>query len=229
MPSVTPKRDLTGEVVGLWTIIGYAEYRNGHHHWHCRCACSAEKTVNQGSLLKGVSRSCGCDRDKALGRRRLKDLSGRRFGRLVALERSGTADGRALWRCRCDCGKSVDALSSNLIRGASQSCGCVAREKASERGKHWMTDTPEWWAWCAMRQRCYNPRNKGYPYYGARGIRVCDRWLESFENFYADMGPRPSPEHSIDRFPNNDGDYKTGNCRWATKSEQAYNRRPKQL
>jgi hypothetical protein len=84
---------------------------------------------------------------------------------------------------------------------------------------------PEYKVWAAMIQRCSNPNNADYPDYGGRGIRVCDRWLK-FANFYADMGPRPSPQHSIDRI-DNDGNYALGNCRWATAADQRANQRPR--
>jgi hypothetical protein len=89
---------------------------------------------------------------------------------------------------------------------------------------HGMTGTPEHRAWLDMRKRCVNPRNKKFKHYGGRGIRVCERW-DSFANFYADLGPRPSPLHSLDRI-DNDGNYESGNCRWATRSEQRRNQRP---
>jgi hypothetical protein len=86
----------------------------------------------------------------------------------------------------------------------------------------------EYESWHRMKQRCRNPNSEGYKNYGGRGITVCRRWLSSFANFLADMGPKPSPRHTIDRI-NNDGDYEPGNCRWATPIEQARNRRPAQF
>jgi hypothetical protein len=160
---------------------------------------------------------------------------GDRFGRLTLLEDVGSKWGYRLWRCLCDCGKPVTALSHNLKRGSTRSCGCLRtevhraallkqnlRHGCAKRGR-W---TREYGAWKDIKRRCLNPKFKQWKDYGGRGIQVCDRWLSSFENFLADVGLRPSSRHSIDRI-NNDGNYEPGNVRWATKAEQEANKRPK--
>lgn len=158
------------------------------------------------------------------------DLVGKRFKRLVVLERhpERSSLGKVQWVCRCDCGNAVITYTGALTSGNTKSCGCWKLEVCSANGlarkTHGLTATPEYKAWQGLKDRCYNKDAPQYRNYGARGIRVCDRWLESFENFFADMGFRPGPEYSIDR-EDNDGNYEPGNCRWTTSDIQANNRR----
>lgn len=149
------------------------------------------------------------------------NLAGREFGHLIAMRREGrTARREALWRCRCICGRECHVPAIRLTSGVTRSCG----QKHYFRNLITKVAKAELNIWHLMLDRCYNPRNGSFKNYGARGIRVCDRW-HRFEDFLSDMGPRPSPKHSVDRFPDMDGSYEPGNCRWATSKQQRRNTR----
>ncbi len=157
-------------------------------------------------------------------------LEGQRFGRLVALVQAPstrTPGGTIMfrWSCQCDCGNTTTVSRSNLRSGQVVSCGCLKRDLQTTHGEaRRRRQGPEYMSWLSAISRCENPKRRSWPLYGGRGIRMCDRWRQSFEAFLADMGRRPTHQHSLDRI-NNDGDYEPGNCRWATPKEQAQNRR----
>jgi hypothetical protein len=151
------------------------------------------------------------------------DLSGKRFGRLAVVSRADDDEKnkQPRWNCVCDCGANRVVYGNALRAGVTTSCGCAHREAITKHGK---TKTPEFTVWQMMLQRCTNPNHTSYPSYGGRGITVCARWLNSFADFFADMGQRPTPHHTLDR-KNNDVGYSRENCRWATTAEQARNKR----
>jgi len=156
------------------------------------------------------------------------DLVGRRFNRLTVESRGPNMAGHTGWNCRCDCGNKTLVARPNLVSSSIKSCGCLHLEKAGKLNlKHGFTrgykKTREYRIWVGMRNRCSDPNRVSWPNYGGRGIRVCERWND-FRHFLADMGPRPSPRHSLDRI-NNDGNYEPGNVRWATARQQVKNRR----
>lgn len=159
-----------------------------------------------------------------------KDLTGHPpFGRWTVLSYAGSRDGNAYWICQCDCGTTKEVCGGSLNRGDTRSCGCLQREQLLARSTtHGKTRSPEYHSWNHMLRRCYNQRDWKYPQYGGRGIAVCERWQDSFEAFYEDMGDKPSAQHSIER-EDNDGNYEPGNCVWATPNQQARNRRSSRM
>ena len=166
-----------------------------------------------------------------------RDLTGQRFGRLLVTEFAGMLQKakwkKAHWVCVCDCGKTITAHGAVLMNGNTSSCGCFKRESIRTRMiTHGQTcghlRSTEFRIWEAMKARCFNQDHEKWNLYGGRGITVCERWLK-FENFFEDMGNRPSIKHSIDRFPNNDGNYEPGNCRWATQTQQCRNQRSNRI
>lgn len=218
--------DISGRKYGRLTATEYIS----DGKWKCVCDCGGTAIVEAKNLSSGVTKSCGCiRREKSSERQRsfagkttskLRDLTGQRFGHLTVLIRVPPRK----WLCRCDCGKEIGVFTDNLTRNHTTSCGCQKGAMISKSlTTHGKTESRIMHIWEGMKARCLNPNDDRFLDYGGRGITICDRWLESFENFYADMGDPPD-KCSIDRIDVN-GNYEPSNCRWATQSQQCNNKR----
>lgn len=210
---------LTDRVFGRWLVVCYSHKTEFGSYWYCKCTCGEERLVYGGSLNSGASKSCGCIHAE------FEDLTGQKYGSWIVKRFSHKTKYRdKYWICECSCGNSGEreVKQNHLKSGKSKSCGCLNKGNT----QHGMCYTPEYNSWQGTKDRCYNPNNPSYEYYGARGIIVCERWLNSFENFYADMGSRPEPkfDYSLERV-DNDGNYEPNNCKWATLAEQNNNQR----
>ena len=239
MPSTT-FNDLTGLAFGQLFVkeqvepyVSPAGYREAR--WRCVCRCGAELFLRSGALKSRKKTSCGCDKTRAPS----KDIRGQRFSMLTAIEPSHqiaypNTRPHWVWRFLCDCGRETFARAGDVQAGDKQSCGCASGAMKGEGGRKKATHghtreldgkrarTRTYRIWCAMKTRCTNPNVWNYKYYGGRGIRVCEAWMTSYQQFLADMGECPDGL-SIDRI-DNDGDYAPGNCRWADQSTQRKNR-----
>ncbi len=213
------KKDLLGYKYNNLTVTEEAgRASNGNVNWLCGCDCGNSRIVPADSLRSGRVKACKECVAKNKKTKLDNKLLGKRFKNLIVLSKSEYVGDQHMWLCRCDCGNEVIVRGGNLTSGTTRSCGC-------KRGaKHGLSHTPEYGVWSSMKARCLNPRDSAWRYYGGRGITVCNSWLDSFVNFYEDMGPRPNPSYSIDRI-DSDGNYEPSNCKWASPQEQWDNRK----
>jgi hypothetical protein len=169
-----------------------------------------------------------------MGRTPIKINKGDKYNRLTIVEEiEPIYDNQnkmvRIVKCICECGNESNYRLNDIKRETTKSCGCLHKELSKIRSikrltTHNKSKYNEYRIWSGMKTRCYNSKRKDYVNYGGRGITVCDRWINSFENFYKDMGDRPLGT-TIDRYPNNDGNYEPSNCKWSTPKEQINNRR----
>lgn len=222
-------KDISGIRFGRLTALRAINCFKQKTKWKCQCDCGAKKVILLNSLTSGQTKSCGCLQLEAAKEnlnfvkpRLPENISGQRFGRLIAHELFGPGNGTTLWVCFCDCGGLTVSGLNNLRRGKANSCGCISIENNINRATHRMKNTGVYTSWYAMKRRCHGKNIKQFKDYGGRGIKVSKHWMK-FENFYKDMGDRPEGK-SLDRI-NVNGNYEKSNCRWATRKEQANNKR----
>jgi len=211
--------DLTGQKFHRLTVVSHhSTVRKYEQRWECNCDCGNLTVVNGAKLKSGRTKSCGCYK-KEKAKNTFKDLTGLKFGRLTVLRKVKDTS-PVKWVCKCDCGNITEPSSTNLMQGASNSCGCGV---TASRYKHGLTKSKPYVIWWNIIQRCYNEKHTSYHRYGGRGIKVCDEWRSNFLNFYDWFVLNYKRGLQIDRIDNDKG-YSPDNCRLVNRSVNLANR-----
>lgn len=243
-----------GDSFEMLTVIEFIPgTRTDRPKFRCRCRCGGESTPNADNFVRGGVKSCGCLKRTAGARNaKARVQPGRGYGRIIpeakfdrltVIQRLPDKDGRAQVACVCSCGTQLIVNADGLIQNGVRSCGCLksdttaARNRRDARYGGFTSEDPlTWVAWAAMMSRCYRPSQRAYPFYGAKGVRVCHWLRQTPRNLKELIGGKPTKRHTLDRFPIHDGNYTCGQCdeckangwapniRWATRKEQSLNR-----
>ncbi len=211
---------MIGNKFGKWLVVKEAEKRRGVKYYECQCECGTVKDVEGSMLRAGRSQQCSACQYKMLYDP--NRMIGKKFGKWTIVKFIDVHRRLQRFECKCDCGSVGIHCAADLRSGKSEQCTiCHNKENALNNIRHGMHATKIYKVWSSMLARCRNSNDKGFKYYGARGITVCERWYK-FENFLSDMGV-PQEGLTIDRIDNNSG-YRPDNCRWVTHKENCNNR-----
>lgn len=219
----------SGVKINDWTLIEYDPNKKPGIYWFCKCKCGNISSNQPSSLKLGNSKCCrSCSvkkRPPPKGLKKSLNLIGKKFGSWTVLKRIENIDNKSIWECSCVCGLIKKIQGSSLVSGGTLSCiKCAKHDGKVTHGYCRKNKIPEYHIWNSIKNRCLNKNDKGYVNYGGRGIHLCDKWKNSFEDFLNDVGKKPFPGASLDRI-NNDGNYEPENIRWTDRQTQASNTR----